>query len=226
MYCALHKQTRVGMCPCSTSSNGGPTRLSESISTPRGFSLVAEGRLPTTPTMVGQEVNKHVEPPYLHEDTRNALRRMLLYGRPCCCTSLDPRLFSRSATFWESFFDSLQGRKDCNGCNPPRSHSSACAISSQLRSDSTENCLHCIVVLNPFALNLQYREDKIMHKRVIDRAAAKNWQSANRSWSSCECKSKCEACWPCPITLHAVSCQQKVAIVLQLLQMPNRDTAR
>ena len=57
---------------CSTSSNGGPTRLSESISTPRGFSLVAERRLPTTPTMVGQEVNKKWDLLSRHlEDTRH-----------------------------------------------------------------------------------------------------------------------------------------------------------
>ena len=62
-----------------------------------------------------------------------------------------PSLILLSGTVLESFFDSLQGRRSCNGYNPLEFHSCACAISSQLRSDNTENGLHW-TILNSFRI--------------------------------------------------------------------------
>ena len=75
-----HKQSRVGMCPCTrVLTTVAPHRTAAPRDCPKAFEpphevlvLVPEGRQPTTPTMVGQEVNKKWDLLSRHlEDTRH-----------------------------------------------------------------------------------------------------------------------------------------------------------
>ena len=130
--------------------------------------------------------------------------QVLLYRRSYCCLSLDPRfmLFSQVP---DSENPSSIACKEGNIATAAI-HSSPTLAPAQSRLNYGAITLMDYTVL--FSIFFPIKPTVLIgqhHAQASNRLCrSQELHSANGSWSSCECKSKCEACWACPITPHAV----------------------